>query len=149
YIAREATHIQEPATRVVLGKWEQVGGYIGEAQANGGVWYETANGVYQAAGKAATWETNQAFLQQMMEHGVPKLEFHGLDIEQELLNFDGQAFDAVPARVKEIRFLTENADKFGYVQQGNSFVRVTSSTAAQVARGAARAGVAGQVIDSA
>ena len=99
FIARDATHIQEPATRVVLGKWEPTGGYIGEAQANGGVWYETANGVYQAAGKEATWDTNQAFLQQMMEHGVDKLEFHGMDIEQELLNFDGQAFDAVPARV--------------------------------------------------
>jgi WXG100 family type VII secretion target len=127
FIARDATHIQEPATRVVLGKWEPTGGYIGEAQASGGVWYETANGVYQAAGKEATWETNQAFLQQMMEHGVDKLEFHGLDIEQELLNFDGQAFDAVPARVKEIRYLTENAEKFGYVQQGNSFVRVPAT----------------------
>ncbi len=140
FIARDATHIQEPATRVVLGKWEPTGGYIGEAQANGGVWYETANGVYQAAGKEATWETNQAFLQQMMEHGVDKLEFHGLDIEQELLNFDGQAFDAVPSRVKEIRFMTENAEKFGYVQQGNSFVRVPATNIPQAV---GRAGVAG------
>jgi len=145
-IARDATHVQEPATRVVLGKWEQTGGYIGEAQANVGVWYETANGVYQAAGKEATWETNQAFLQQMMEHGVDKLEFHGLDIEQELLNFDGQAFDAVPARVKEIRYLTENAEKFRYVQHGNSFVRVPGTNIPQVA---GRAAVAGQVIDTA
>ena len=142
FIARDATHIQDPATRVVLGKWEPTGGYIGEAQANGGVWYETANGVYQAAGKEATWETNQAFLQQMMEHGVDKLEFHGLDIEQELLNFDGQAFDAVPARVKEIRFLSENAEKFGYVQQGNSFVRVPGTSIPQAT---GRAGVAGAV----
>lgn len=146
YIARESTHIQEPATRVVLGKWEQTGGYIGEAQANGGVWYETANGVYQAAGKEATWETNQVFLQQMMEHGVDKLEFHGLDIEQELLSFDGQAFDAVPARVKEIRYLMDNAEKYGYVREGNSFVRAPGSN---IPRAAGRAGVAGQVIDSA
>ena len=141
-IARDATHIQEPATRVVLGKWEPTGGYIGEAKASGGVWYETADGVYQAAGKEATWETNQAFLQQMMEHGVDKLEFHGLDIEQELLNFDGQAFDAVPARVKEIRYLTENAEKFGYVQQGNSFVRVPATNIPQAI---GRAGVGGAV----
>jgi WXG100 family type VII secretion target len=146
YIAREATHIQEPATRVVLGKWEQTGGYIGEAQANGGVWYESASGVYQAAGKEATWETNQAFLQQMMEHGVDKLEFQGLDIEQELLNFDGQAFDAVPARVKEIRYLVENAEKYGYVQEGNSFVRAQGIS---IPRAAGRAGVAGEAIDSA
>jgi WXG100 family type VII secretion target len=146
YIARQSTHIQDPATRVVLGKWEATGGYIGEAQANGGVWYETATGVYQAAGKEATWETNQAFLQQMMEHGVDKLEFHGLDIDQELLNFDGQAFDAVPARVKEIRYLSENAEKYGYVQQGNSFVRVPGSSLPQTA---GRAGVAGQAIHSA
>jgi len=146
YIARDSTHIQEPATRVVLGKWEQTGGYIGEAQANGGVWYETADGVYQAAGKQATWETNQAFLRQMMEHGVDKLEFHGLDVEQELLNFDGQAFDAVPARVKEIRYLMENAGKYGYELQGNSFVRVPGTSAAQMA---GRAGVAGQVVSSA
>jgi hypothetical protein len=110
------------------------------------VWYETANGVYQAAGKEATWETNQAFLQQMMEHGVDKLEFHGLDIDQELLNFDGQAFDAVPARVKEIRYLAENAETYGYVQQGNSFVRVPGSSIPQTV---GRAGVAGQAIDTA
>jgi hypothetical protein len=116
-LARESTHIQDPATRVVLGKWEQTGGYIGEAQANGGVWYETVNGVYQAAGKQATLETNQAFLQQMMEHGVDKLEFHGLDVEQDLLNFDGQAFDAVPARVKEIRYLMDNAADYGYARR--------------------------------
>jgi WXG100 family type VII secretion target len=146
YIARESSHIQDPATRVVLGKWEPTGGYIGEAQANGGIWYETANGVYQAAGKQATWETNQAFLQQMMEHGVDKLEFHGLDIDQELLNFDGQAFDSVPARIKEIRYLSENAEKFGYVQQGNSFVRVPGTN---IPRTVGRAGVAGEVIDSA
>ena len=145
-IARDATHIQEPATRVVLGKWEPTGGYIGEAQANGGVWYESANGVYQAAGKEATWETNQAFLQQMMEHGVDKLEFHGLDIDQELLNFDGQAFDQVPARVKEIRYLSENAEKYGYMQQGNSFVRVPGTSIPQTA---GRAGVAGQTVTSA
>ena len=61
---------------------ESFGYPLAEARAGGGVWYETATGVYQAAGKEATWETNQAFLQQMMEHGVDKLEFHGLDIDQ-------------------------------------------------------------------
>ena len=77
---------------------------------------------------------------------MDKLEFHGLDIDQELLNFDGQAFDAVPARIKEIRYLTENAEKYGYVQQGNSFVRVPGSSLPETI---GRAGVAGEVIDSA
>jgi hypothetical protein len=118
------------------------------AQGERGLWYQTANGVYQAAGKQATWETNQAFLQQMMEHGEDKLEFHGLDVEQELLNFDGQAFDAVPASVKEIRYLMDNAADNGYVREGNSFVRVPA-TGSNIPKWAGRAGAAGEAIDSA
>src|SRR6185503_12261454 len=115
-IARDSTHIQPPATRVVLGKFEQGGGYIAEAKANGGIWYETKPGVYDAAGKEATWATNEAFLRQQMSVGVPKVEFHGLDVERELLKFDGMSFNDAPARVKEIRFMMDHASEFGYVR---------------------------------
>ena len=148
YIARESTHIQEPATRVVLGKWEEAGGYIAEAKANGGVWYETQPGVYDAAGKAATWSTNEAFLNHAMEAGVDRLEFHGLDIDRELLKFDGVAFEDAPARVKEIRYMMDHAADHGYVRDGNSFVKLPAASSG-VAQGTARAGVAGAGIDSA
>ncbi|MEP7357555.1 MAG: WXG100 family type VII secretion target [Anaerolineales bacterium] len=149
-IARDSTHIQPPAGRVVLGKWEETGGYIAEAKANGGIWYETKPGVYDAAGKEATWATNEAFLNQQMQTGVPRLEFHGLDVERELLKFDGVPFQDVPARVKEIRFLTENAGSFGYVRQGNTFVKVEAGAAGSTAAGtAARAGLAGKAAETA
>jgi len=80
--------------------------------------------VAQAAGPSAVGATQQAFLQQMLAHGVPAVEFHGLAIDQELLNFDGQAADAVPVRVQALRFLTDHAQQFGYARQGNRFVRV-------------------------
>jgi hypothetical protein len=127
--ATMSTHVKEPANRVVLGKWAEGGGYIQEAQANGGIWYETPEGTYQILGKDAAWETNQAFLTQEMEAGVPKLEFTGMsedDLAATLADIEskGQPLDAVPARVKEFLFLQDNAGNYGYIQQGMSFVKV-------------------------
>jgi WXG100 family type VII secretion target len=147
-IARDSTHVHPPATRVVLGKWEQTGGYIAEAKANGGIWYETKPGVYDAAGKEATWATNEAFLRQQMQTGVPRLEFHGLNVEKELLKFDGVPFGDAPARVKEIRYLMDHASEFGYVRDGNTFVKA-QTTGASAATQAARSGVAGQTVETA
>lgn len=157
YIARQSTHVQEPATRVVLGKWvEQDGkllGYVGEAKANGGIWYQTEAGFYEAVGKDANlaWKTNEAFLQQQLANGVPRLEFHGFDVAGELAANAGKSFDQLPARLKEFYWLKDNAGKFGYVQDGTSFVKAAggSSTLGTVGAGLGQAGVAGEVVSSA
>lgn len=61
---------------------------------------------------------------QQMEGGIPKIEFTGVDVDAELEKFADRPFEAAPARIKEMRFLQENAGKYGYVQEGNSFVKV-------------------------
>lgn len=125
--ARISTH-GEPASRVVLGKWEDGGGYVAEAQKNGGIWYETPEGTYRVMGKEAAWETNEAFLKQQMNAGVSKLEFTGLsedDIASELAKLDatGQPIEAAPARVKEFVFMQNNASTYGYIQKGVTFLK--------------------------
>ncbi len=128
--AKESTHVQPPPTRVALGKWEKAGagGYIDDAKAGGGVWYETPEGSYAVIGKDAAWETNVAFLRQQLESGIPKLEFTNIKIDKELaieaerLAKGGDPL-ATPARVKEIQFLEANAPSYGYQRVGNSFIK--------------------------
>jgi hypothetical protein len=148
FVALQSTHIKPPAGRVVLGKWEATGGYIGEAKAGGGIWYETADGVYAAAGKEATWATNEAFLRQQMSGGVPRLEFHGMDVTQTLLDHAHTPASALPARVKEIQFIEAHAAEFGYVRQGNTYVRQVPGGPG-VAPTIGRAGVAGETVETA
>jgi hypothetical protein len=149
YVALQSTHIKPPAGRVVLGKWEATGGYIAEAKANGGIWYETADGVYAAAGKEATWATNEAFLRQQMSSGIPRIEFHGMDVPATLRDFASAPPAGLPARVKEIQFLEAHAAEFGYVRQGNTYVRQIPPGGASAATQAARVGVTGEAVETA
>jgi hypothetical protein len=116
--------VKGEADRVVLGKWADGGGYVGEASGNGGIWYQTPPDTYPILGKDAAWETNQAFLRQQMQSGVPKLEFTGMDIDAEMEKFASVPPESLPARVKEIQFLQDNAASYAYTQQGNSFVKL-------------------------
>ncbi len=127
--AKMSTHVKEPANRVVLGKWAEGGGYVAEAQKNGGVWYETPDGTYPVLGKEAAWETNEAFLKQQMSSGVPKLEFTGMSEDQAAsqladLEASGQPIESAPARIREFDFMQKNAANYGYVQQGMIFTKV-------------------------
>ena len=152
FIAKQSTHVQEPATRVVLGKWAEqdgkIAGYVGEAKANGGIWYQTEAGFYEAVGKDSNlaWKTNEAFLQQQLTNGVPRLEFHGFDVAGDMASFAGKPFEQLPARLKEFVWLQENGSKFGYVQQGTTFVKAAEGSG--VASGLGQAGVAGEAVSS-
>jgi hypothetical protein len=109
-----------PPNRIVLGP---EGIYNAEAEANGGIYYRTPEGSYGILGRAGAWETNQAFLDQQMEAGLP-IEFKGVDVESELAKHADTPFADAPARIKEIRYLQENGPSFGYVQDGNTFVKI-------------------------
>jgi len=129
--AQQSTHVKPPPDRVVLGKWQDPGkgGYIDEARANGGVWYETPDGSYPLIGGETAWETNVAFLRQQMASGIPKLEFANIKISRELEEETLRVAKGgdplkVPARVKEIRYLQEHAAEFGYSQVGDAFVKL-------------------------
>jgi hypothetical protein len=125
--AKVSTHAVEPADRVVLGKWEEGGGYVAEAENNGGVYYKTPDGTYSIMGKEAAWETNEAFLNQQMATGNP-IEFTGMsedEVASKLakLQMSGQSVDDAPARYREFVFMQQNAPSYGYVQQGMTFVK--------------------------
>jgi hypothetical protein len=127
-LARNSTHSSGNVDRVVLGKWEgDYAGYVGEAKLNGGIWYQTDTGVFEkmTAGlsnserEIVSWQVNESFLKQQMQAGVSKFEFIGEPIVNTLANpATSNSF-----RAYEIRFLTQEAPKWGYKQVGNSWVK--------------------------
>lgn len=124
-LAELSTRGSGTADRVVLGKWEQNGGYIAEAQRNGGVWYETGPGVYDELtrglssdeARRAAWQVNEQFLDSQLERGVGRIELTGESI-QEVLTSRPDSFTAM-----EIDYLSRNAAKYGYVREGNAWVK--------------------------
>lgn len=125
-IAEMSTHVNQNSNRVVLGKWAENGGYIGEAKANGGVWYETdssffsklTNGLSETEGRAKAWSVNEQFLQGQLERGVGRIDLHGETIREVLTNRPN-SFTAM-----EIKYLETNAKSFGYVRDANSWIKV-------------------------
>lgn len=132
-VADVSTHyIGDNPERVVLGRfYGQEGGYVGEARAHGGIYFDTGdptwdaitNGLLKPGANDLTWQVNEHFLRGQMENGVPRIEYH-LPTEfgsvEELLKLDPKSFSA-----REIAFLKNNAEAYGYQQVGNSWVRVT------------------------
>ena len=125
-IASLSTHTSGSVDRVVLGKWVENGGYIGEAKTNGGIWYETADGVFDKittglspdAGRDLAWSVNEQFLAGQLERGVPRIDFVGETVRDVLINRP-TSFSAM-----EIKYLQNNAAKYSYMLDGNSWIKV-------------------------
>lgn len=117
-LAEQSTH--GSGSRVVLGKWIEGGGYVAEAQKNGGIYYETASGVYDALGRndALAWASNEQFLRNQLEAGVGRIDFVGQSIDDVLKSAVGSF------RWKEVDWLLRNAEKYGYKLVENSWVKV-------------------------
>lgn len=128
-IAEVSTHVSENPDRVVLGRWSEKGGYIEEARRNGGVWYETepsffsklTDGLSEAEGRAKVWSVNEQFLQSQLESAVDRIDLHGETIKEVLINRPNSL------TAMEIKYLENNASKYGYMRDGNSWVRVTKN----------------------
>ncbi|KQY04348.1 hypothetical protein ASD37_20685 [Mycobacterium sp. Root135] len=128
-VAEGATHHVGDSDRVVLGKYDgQDGGYIGEAKHHGGIYYDTGKDVWDAVGdglapeqsKALGWEVNEQFLRMQMEDHVSWIEYvlpDGFDSVDQVARVRRETFSAL-----EINFLNENASRYGYVRDGNSWV---------------------------
>ena len=118
--------------RVVLGRWDGMdGGYIGEARHNGGIYFDTGDDTWNAVGhgldeaqsKALGWQVNEQFLRTQLERGIGRIDyvidsprFSSLD---DVVLANPNSFSAL-----EIKFLYQNAEAYGYVQKGNSWIRV-------------------------
>ena len=106
--------------RVVLGEWiEGGGGYVGEAVTHGGIYYETPEALYNALGRSPelAWQANEQFLRSQLAAGVPRIEFVG-DVRR-TLEEAGRTF-----RAREISFLMDHADEYGYELVGNVWIKL-------------------------
>ena len=117
-LAEQSTH--GSGSRVVLGKWIKGGGYIAEAETHGGIYFNTAEGVWDALGKDPDlmWEVNEQFLRNQMEGGTGRIELVGESVS-EVLKKRPDSFTA-----KEIHFLMQHAWEYGYELQGSIWIKV-------------------------
>jgi len=116
-IATNMTH--GSGERVVLGEWAKGGaGYIGDALAKGGIYFETPEALYEALGRnrGLAWLANEQFLRNQLEAGVRRIDFVG-DYQRTLNEAVGSF------RWQEIRFLQETAEEYGYKLIGNSWIK--------------------------
>ena len=112
-LARLTTH--GSGDRVVLGPWkpweaaDYVDSYIAQAKSSGGIWFETPDGMYNVLGSDRMWQVNESFLRQQMESGVSHIQYVGESIADVL-----DPKNAGRASYKELQYLMENAEKYGY-----------------------------------
>lgn len=118
-LAELSTNVSGDSLRVILG---QNPGYATEAQTNGGIWFQTPDGVWpaltqdlsEAQGKDLGWLVNEQFLQTNLENGVSEFSLWNETPAEVLLNRKN-SFTA-----REVNFLQDNAWRYGYRQQGSS-----------------------------
>jgi len=125
-LADLSTNVSGDGSRVVLGQWNSLdGGYINEAQTNGGIWFQTPNGVYEGLtqglsaeqGRAVVWNVNQQFLQSNLENGVSEFNLWNETPEDVLINRPNSY------TASEVNYLQQNAGRFGYTRQGSSWMK--------------------------
>ena len=115
--------------RVVLGKWEgQDGGYIGDARANGGIFFDTgdppwkalAEGLDKSTEHAVVWPVNEQFLRTQMENQIGRIDYL-LDPKYESL--EDMAVDRAGTYSSfEVNYLNDVAEAFGYERVGHSWI---------------------------
>ena len=117
-VAENSTH--GSGDRLVLGKWEETGGYLAEAKNNGGVFFETADGVYDAmkGNTDAVWAVNEKVLENTLSSGISRIDFYAEPFEEILTTFKSTA------RAKELRWLNQNALRYGFQRSGTSWFRL-------------------------
>jgi uncharacterized protein YukE len=129
-LADVSTHyVGDDPERVVLGKFQNYeDGYIGDARGHGGIYFDTGDptwdvftqGLSDTQERGLAWQVNEQFLRGQMEDGVPRIEYvlpDGFDSVEQLAEVQRRSFSAL-----EINFLKENAEAYGYVQDGNAWV---------------------------
>ena len=130
-LADMSTHyVGDNPDRVVLGKFQGYeDGYIGEARAHGGIYFDTGDPAWDALTRgfgdgeerSVVWQVNEQYLRGQMESGVSRIEYvlpDGFDSVEQLASVQRQSYSAL-----EINFLKENAAAYGYEQHGNVWVR--------------------------
>jgi uncharacterized protein YukE len=115
--------------RVVLGKWDgQDGGYIGEARANGGIFFDTGDPAWKALAEgldtpteqAVVWPVNEQFLRTQMENHVGRIDYM---LDSKYSSLEDMMFGRAGSySAMEVEYLSKNAAAYGYERVGNSWV---------------------------
>jgi hypothetical protein len=88
----------------------------------GKVFYDTGDEIFEQLDKLGLgWNANEALLCRQLETGVERIDFVSGDIDAILKEFAGIADEDVPYRVRELRWLIENAGDFDYSRVGNGW----------------------------
>jgi len=88
---------------------------------NGGIFFDTGDEVWEALRKSGVdpWLVNEAFLRRQLEAGVKRVDFASGNVWDTLL--DPSLMTSY--RVKELQWMLDNANKYGYELVGNSWIR--------------------------
>jgi uncharacterized protein YukE len=115
--------------RVVLGKWDgQDGGYIGEARAHGGIFFDTGDPTWKALAEgldtpteqAVVWPVNEQFLRTQMENHVGRIDYM---LDSKYSSLEDMMFGRSGSySAMEVEYLSKNAAAYGYERAGNSWV---------------------------
>ncbi len=129
-VAAMSTHyVGEFPDRVVLGRfYGQDGGYIGEARANGGIYFDTGDPTWTALtdglGKSqelgVVWPVNESYIRQQLENQVSRFDYilpPGFISVDELVRLLPESYSAF-----EINYLDRNGPAFGYERFGSSWI---------------------------
>jgi len=133
HLSDMVTHyVGDNPDRVVLGKWEgQDGGYIGEARANGGIFFDTGDPVWKALAEgldkpteqAVVWPVNEQFLRSKMEDQIGRIDYvldhREYDSLEDMAENRAKSYSAY-----EVNFLNNTASSYGYDRVGDSWIYV-------------------------
>ena len=56
-----------------------------------------------------------------MENKIPQIEFVDMNVDELMQQWSGKPDNQAPMHVRQLLWLKENAEKFGYEQSGNSW----------------------------
>ncbi len=114
---------QGDGNRVVLVAWGDAGEYIQAAVDEDGIFLDVGPevGQYIQKGDIEFLPINEHFLKNQLETGVDRVDFVRDDMYSVIESPDRQVRESY--RAKEIRWLLENADDYGYELIGNSWIK--------------------------
>jgi WXG100 family type VII secretion target len=129
YIAQESTQTFGTVDRVVLGGFDANPargflGYVKEAEAHGGIVYNTTRDVWgtikPVTGSNSAWAVNREFMQSQLERGVASFEVKGETVSEIM----SRPLSAGTDRALEVRYLERYGYEYGYRQVGDSWTKV-------------------------